>query len=52
MKTNPISTHKTGYQVVEEKLRVTNAYLKTIDMTQLHNTVEQLRKKETETVKV
>jgi hypothetical protein len=46
MKTNPISTiHKTGYQVVEEKLRVTNAYLKTIDMNQLYETVDQIRKK-------
>jgi hypothetical protein len=46
MKTNQISTHKTSYQIVEEKLRVTNAYLKKVDMNQLYETVEQIRKKE------
>lgn len=46
MKTKPISPiHRKGYQVVEEKLRATNAYLKTIDMKQLYETVEQVREK-------
>lgn len=47
MKTKPMPiTHKTNYQVVEEKLRVTNAYLQKIDMNQLYETVEQIRKKQ------
>ncbi len=47
MKSKPMpDIHKTGYQVVEEKLRIANAYLKTIDMNQLNETVEQVRKKE------
>jgi len=46
MKTKPIAnTHKNSYQVVEEKLRVTNAYLKKIDLNQLRENMEQLGKK-------
>jgi hypothetical protein len=53
MKTKPMSAiQKTGYHVVEEKLRATNAYLKTIDMRQLNETVEQVRKKEIELSKI
>lgn len=48
MKTKPMpTTYKTNYQVVEEKLRVINAYLQKIDMNQLYETVEQIRKKQT-----
>ena len=40
MKTKPIP-HKLG--VVEEKLRIANAYAKTIDMKQLQETIEKAR---------
>lgn len=45
MKNKPISsTQKTGYQVVDNKLRVANSYLKTIDMDKLHETVRKGKK--------
>ncbi len=47
MKTKQIPLpQKTGYQVVEEKLSAANAYLKTIDINQLHETVEQASEKQ------
>jgi hypothetical protein len=45
MKNKPISaTQKTGYQVVDDKLRAANSYLKTIDMNKLHETIRQVQK--------
>lgn len=40
------ATHKTGHQVVEEKLRMTNSYLKSIDMNKLNETIRQAKNKE------
>jgi|APLak6261682215_1056145.scaffolds.fasta_scaffold12790_2 hypothetical protein len=45
MKNKPISPiQKTGYQVVDDKLRAANSYLKTIDMNKLHETIRQAQK--------
>lgn len=39
---NPVS-NKPGYQVVDEKLRDLNEFLKKVDMNQLHDTIKKER---------
>ena len=42
-KTKAPELHRKGYQVVEEKVRDLNEFLKKVDMTQLHDTIEKAR---------